>query len=84
MAFALLHLACWVYCSHNHSHGRLHMATNVQLLHLAICSWHGSIVSFLTLAIHEYVIQPSHSHNVHQPQQKLIAVMQHGMLEPIL
>ena len=84
MVFALLHLADWAYCSHNHLHGGLHMATNVLLLHLAICSWHGSIVSLLTLVIHKYVIQPSHLHDVHQLLQKLLAVMQHDMLEPIL
>ena len=84
MVFVLLHLAYWVYCSCNHLHGRLHMATNVLLLLLAICGWHGSIVSLLTLVIHEYIVQPSHSHGVHQPLQMLIAVMQHDMLEPIL
>ena len=84
MVFALLYLACCVYCLHNHSHGRSHMATNVLLLHLAICSWHGSIVSLLTLVIHEYAVQPSHSHDVCQLQQKLIAVVHHDMLEPIL
>ena len=84
MVFVLLYLAYWVYCSHNHLHGRWHMATNVLLLLLAIYNWHESIVFLLTLVIHEYIIPPSHLHGGHQLLQKLIAVMQYDMLEPIL
>ena len=84
MVFVLLYLAYWVYCSCNHSHDGWHIATNVLLLLLAIYDCHESIVFLLTFVNHKYVVLPSHLHGVHQPLQKLIAVMQHDMLEPIV
>ena len=85
MVFVLLYPAAyWVYCSCNHSHDGWHMAINVLLLLFTICSWHASIVSLLTLVIHEYVIPPYHLHDVCQQQRKLMVVVHHDMLAPIL